>query len=438
MRVKSLQVKPMRLIVSLALSLLSIVPPACAQSNDGNTYTVSGPGWTATRRRNPGQAVPAQPSGTSTYWQRYGISQVQPSSPRRTQPPAQPQAAGQWQAQRSYPAGASAPTGVPGYPDRRSAPGRAVPTERPAARTGASTYDFADSVMSQGRQRTYRVHVPRSYTGRTPMPLVLAFHGYQMTGTAMRAVSLLDITSESNGFIVVYPDGVDRRWGDAPFSETGIDDVAFVDAMLKKLHESLRIDDRRIFACGISNGGKFVQKLACDMSNRIAAIAVVAASGLDKVLAGCQARRAIPIVFFMGSEDPLIPREGEARDLGKAGEFLGLADVGITTLGGNVGSMAGLYTAANVIEYWSKHNNCPPAPRSETLPDRHPEDGCRVRRDYYGPGSSGSEVIVYTVDGGGHTWPGGAFLSVGGVFGRTTQDISASQLMWDFFARHSM
>lgn len=392
----------MKILVPLALICAFSLPAALAQSGDRNN------------------------SGKGSYWSRYGISQVQPSRPAASAAPAQrpaytPQ---QWQQIQQM---------------RQQAPAQARGQgqfQMPRA-GGGKSYDYSDSVMWQGRQRTFHVHVPHSYTGRQALPLVLAFHGYQMTGTLMRAVSVLDMTAEQNGFIVVFPDGVDRRWGDAPFNETGIDDVGFTDAMLKKLTRDLKIDERRVYACGISNGGKFVQKLACEMSNRIAAIGVVAASGLDKVLSTCQARRAIPIMFFMGSEDPLIPREGEARDLGKAGEFLGLSEMGINTVGGNVGKLAGLYTASDVVEYWCRHNGCAPQARVENLPDTH-NDGCRVRKEAYGPGSGGSEVICYTIDGGGHTWPGGAFLSVGGVFGRTTQDISASQLMWDFFARHPL
>ncbi len=282
--------------------------------------------------------------------------------------------------------------------------------------------------------RTYTVHLPQSYNPATPTPVVIVFHGLGMSGLSVRGLSAMDFCAERNGFITVYPDGVGGRWNDGLQPRGGADDVAFVSDMLDAMSRKYKIDNRRIYACGISNGGFFVQRLACDLSNRIAAIGVVAASGVEAVCKTCSTHRGMPVVFFMGTDDPLLPREGESKELGKLGETLGLADMGIKNMSSTVAKMGGMLTCDEAAEFWARNNNCSAHPRVENLADRDSRDGCKVRRETF---SGSNEVVVYTIEGGGHSWPGGMGGVAQDIIGRTCNDINASEIMWQFFQSHS-
>jgi polyhydroxybutyrate depolymerase len=341
---------------------------------------------------------------------------------------ATPQYAGR---QPAYPGRyAGRPGSAGNYGNRNVQPGT------PAAGTAASHnsgYQFLDyNETLSGRKFT--VHLPRSYNQAKPSPVVMVFHGLGMNGTSARALSAMDIPAESNGFITVYPDAIGGRWNDGVQRETGIDDVAFVSAMLDAISRKFRIDSRRVYACGISNGGYFVQRLACELSNRIAAIGVVAATASDAVCSRCAARRGMPVVFFLGTDDPLLPREGETKELGKLGEALGLSDLGIKNINPAAAKFAGVMTAAEAPEFWARNNNASAHARQEVLPDRDGRDGCKVSRETFG---GSSEVVVYTIEGGGHSWPGGLGAVAQDILGRTTNDINASEIMWQFFQNHS-
>lgn len=177
----------------------------------------------------------------------------------------------------------------------------------------------------------------------------------------------------------------------------------------------------------------FVQRLACELPNRIAAIGVVAATAGESVCSRCTAHHGMPVVFFLGTEDPLLPREGETRELGKLGDTLGLSDLGISSISSTVAKFAGIMSAAEAPEFWARNNGAAAHPREELMPDRDTRDGCRVKKETYG---GSSEVVVYTIEGGGHSWPGGTGALAQDIIGRTTNDINAGDIMWQFFQSH--
>src|SRR6185295_15294072 len=197
--------------------------------------------------------------------------------------------------------------------------------------------------------RRYIVHLPHSYSPTTPSPVVIVFHGLGMDGTSARALSAMDLIGEQNGFITVYPDGMNRRWNDG-LQRTSTDDVGFVADMLNAIARKFKVDSRRIYACGISNGGFFTQRLACEMPERFAAIGVVAATACDAVCARCNTHRGMPVVYFIGTDDPLFPREGETKELGKLGDALGLTDLGVKSMSSVASKFAGVMTPAEAPE----------------------------------------------------------------------------------------
>lgn len=293
--------------------------------------------------------------------------------------------------------------------------------------------NIIESIPSGGMQRRYMVHVPPTYNARAAYPVVLALHGSGMGMDSMRGLTLMDLTADRNNFIVVYPEGANGGWNAGGMkSKSSENDVAFIADLLRHLQTKYRVDKQAVYACGISNGGQMAERLACDLSDQIAAIGVVAITGLESICKSCSSRRTMPAMFFIGTDDPLCPREnGEAKQLGSLGASLGIGDIAITP---QMAKFADIMTAEEVAEFWANHNGAGTAPRQERLPDKDTRDGCTVTREQYGGGDR--EVVVYTINGGGHSWPGGLGFVIEGKLGRTCMDVKASDLLWDFFRTH--
>ncbi len=325
-----------------------------------------------------------------------------------------------------------------GYQGRQQRPGQPqIQVRQPQTQTGdrqqktqGRSYDFTDVVTVDGGKRPFSVHIPASYDRTKPTPLVLVFHGVGMTGQMMIPVTGFNGLADRNNFIVVYGDGVGHRWQDG--RNGNADDIAYVNAILTKLPRTVNIDTRRVYAAGLSNGGYFCQLLACALSDKIAAVGVVASTMMDNASSQCTSGRPMPIAFFLGTEDPLIPwGDGRVKDLGKLGEALGLSSIG--SIDSSLARYGGLLNVKEMMDFWTSHNRCSIQPRTTYEPDIDPNDGTKVKKESYGSGSN--EVILYSIEGGGHTWPG--CLAFPKMTGRITRDIVASDLLWAFFAAHS-
>lgn len=270
-----------------------------------------------------------------------------------------------------------------------------------------------------GVARSYTVHVPPQYDHDHATPVVLAFHGAATNGPIMALSTGLSEKADEAGFVVVYPNGTGKAgiflvWNSGGFVTRGNqerpDDVVFVAKMLDDLATVVHIDRSRVYATGMSNGGMMCYRLAADLSDRIAAIAPVAGT-----MAGDSPKpgRPVPVIHFHGTEDRLVPYEGPAE----TAKHLSFSSV------------------EKSIRTWARVNGCPDRPQKTDLPDTA-DDGTTVTREAYGPGREGAEVILYTIRGGGHTWPGRDWPMQS--LGKSTHDIAANDLIWEFFERHSM
>jgi polyhydroxybutyrate depolymerase len=260
-------------------------------------------------------------------------------------------------------------------------------------------------VKHGGLTRTALVYVPSRYDGKTPIPLVLSFHGRHGQGKDQANLSELHKVGERKGFLVVYPDGVAKSWnagvGTGDAADRGIDDVGFVDALMDKLAERYRIDPDRVYASGVSNGGFFVHRLACERSNRFAAIATVAGEMLPALAKDCRVASPVAVLIFHGTRDPYVPYKG----------------------GQTKGSGIALSSeeAANV---WSR-NNGSTGEWKETF--KKGDVHCRTSEGGRAP------VRLCTVEGAGHTWPGGLQYMPKLLVGSTNRDVNASEMIWEFF-----
>lgn len=293
---------------------------------------------------------------------------------------------------------------------------------------------FTDHVSVNGMTRSFIVHVPPGYDRNRALPVVLAFHGLHMSAKLMMLLTNLNGVADRNNFIVVYGDGVGGSWEDGIRSKGEVDDVQYVSALLTRLASIVNVDQRRIYACGISNGGYFTQVLACSMPERIAAAGVVASTLMEQATSRTSGSRSMPIAFILGTEDPLIAwGDGKNRGVGKIGELLGIGDLG--SLDSHIARVGGVMSVPEVIQFWTNHNRTSSSCYSKWEPDRDPQDRTKVKRDTYG--SMGGEVVLWTVEGGGHAWPGGFPYATRAIMGNISHDIDAGEVLWDFFKTHT-
>jgi len=268
------------------------------------------------------------------------------------------------------------------------------------------------------RQRTYHLHIPPGDAGGS-WPLVLGFHGGASNGRAFAAASGLSDKADAAGFVVAYPNGSGEReklltWNAGNCCgyayHQASDDVGFTHALLDDLAAALSIDPRRVFATGLSNGAMLAYRLAAEMADRIAAIAPVAGPvALDR----CAPSRPVSVIHLHGTEDLFTPLEGG--------------------VGPRSATRVSHTSVAETIRRWVAANGCPPEPNTAQLPDLA-DDGTHVVRSLYGPGREGSEVVLYVIHGGGHTWPGQRSNTF--LFGPSTRNLIANDAIWDFFSRH--
>lgn len=276
------------------------------------------------------------------------------------------------------------------------------------------------SIEVGGLTRTYRVHVPPALPQDKPAPIVIVFHGGGGAGQGMDALSGFNALSDREGFLVAYPDGLYRNWNDGRDASVSrahrekVDDLAFVAAMIDAIGKDHPIDPRRIFATGISNGGIFSHYLAANLSTRIAAIAPVAGGIADPFHERFRPEQPVSVLILQGTEDPLVPYHGGdiAKGRGK------------------------IVDTDEAVRKWVERDACAKEPATDEIPDKDPKDGCRAKRATWSKGRDGTEVTLVTIEGGGHTWPGGFQYLPERWIGRTCRDFDASEVIWEFFAKH--
>jgi len=280
-----------------------------------------------------------------------------------------------------------------------AAPGPGDPDAEVLAACGgleSQPLDAVWTVQTGDGERSFRVHVPASYDPRIPTPVVLNFHGLTSNGFQQEFFSGMIGKSNEAGFIAVHPEGIGNSWnagvgccGSA--LSMNIDDVGFTGAMLDELEAQLCVNTQRVYATGMSNGGYMSHRIGCQLSNRIAAIAPVA--GVNAV-SGCAPSRPVPVMHFHGTGDTTVSYDWVA----------GTMSGWVTRNGCDATSEVTFENGDSVCETWS---------------------GC----------DGGVDVVLCSVDGGGHTWPGGAVIP---SLGKTTMDLIANDAMWDFFQRHRL
>ncbi len=293
----------------------------------------------------------------------------------------------------------------------------------------AGTYKRS-SFLFDNLERSFQIFTPSLYDKSIQVPLVIVLHGRGTNGEGMILVTRkgFDKLADRDGFITVYPNGIDLNWNDGRMDEEAndrahrenIDDVGFISALIDLMIKDYNIDSKRVYIAGMSNGAIMAYRLACELSDKITAIAPVDGNIPQLLSSACVPYRPVSVLAINNVNDPLVPFEG--------GEIFG--NFHRVKLGK-------VLSVKESVMFWVNRDKCSATPFVTEEPDRNPKDGTRVTRKEYLNGIDQTEVIVYSIDGGGHTWPGGIQYLPVWVIGKTCLHIDANEIIWSFFKKHS-
>jgi polyhydroxybutyrate depolymerase len=295
-------------------------------------------------------------------------------------------------------------------------------TLRPASGTSGCGHHEASGSLQynltvSGHRRTVIAHIPAGYTSKSKLALVLNLHGSESTASAQEKFSGMDAVADADHFIVAYPqaliaDGLGYDWnipgepmvnGKFP-PASAPSDVTFLTTLVRDLAGRYCIDLSRVYATGVSGGGRMASQLACDASSVFAAIAPVA--GL-RYPSPCPASRPVPVIAFHGTADAIDPFDG-----------------------GGLGYWT--YSVPTAAHLWASHDHCAASAQNTS------GHGYRLTR--YTGCSGSTEVELYAITGEGHEWPGGPAMpsAITSLLGPQSDAADANTLMWDFFRAHPL
>ena len=278
--------------------------------------------------------------------------------------------------------------------------------------------DYKGSIVVNGLKRTYLLHIPSGFNSAKQYPLVLGFHGGGGSGKKFAKQTGFSTYADKEGFIAVYPDGIKHNWNDGRDTtdayKAGADDIKFVRILVDSLNSKLPIDEKRIYATGVSNGGIFSHRLGCEMSDVFAAIGTVVGPIATKLAPNCNPSEPISVVGIQGTADPGIPFNG--------GEITAFGDGGFVE------------SADNTMRLWALKNSCT-RPFTVTALPQKVNDGTSVRQITYSGCNRNTEVQYYIVEGMGHGWPPKATQTRRA--GKTSKNIDATPVIWEFFKEHT-
>ena len=274
-------------------------------------------------------------------------------------------------------------------------------------------------IQSGGEKRCFFVYTPSNYDAANEYPLIFALHGRGGTGRSMDKFSGLNPVADEKGFIVCYPDGYEKSWADdrehGPAFVANIDDVAFIDELIDELSTNYSINQKKVYACGMSNGAFMSLSLACHLSNRIAAVAAVTGNMAPDPASWCAPGGPVPVLLIGGVNDPIVPYSGGEIDGGS--ECLGFPSSFI---------------------FWRDNNGCFDLSQDSTWTDVDTDDGTTVIVKSHFNCDSAVNVMLYEVNGMGHTWPQGTQYLREATIGKVSQEFNGAEVVADFLLQFEL
>lgn len=270
--------------------------------------------------------------------------------------------------------------------------------------------------------RTYQLHVPNALRKNRDVALVLVFHGSGSSGVSMEQFSKFSDLADREGFIVAYPDALGHEWNDGrgaariASQAAHVDDVAFVEAIITQITKERRVDPRRIYAAGFSNGGIFAHYLGSKLAHRLAAIAPVSGGVAEPVLRDFNPSAPLSVCMIHGAADKAVPYGGGAVDSHDNGRVIGAKE------------SANLWTQLPGSTF--------AAPITRLLPDITSAGHQHVEFTRWSTAAKKTEVVLYTIEDGGHAWPRDPQTTSALKFWRSTRTFDTTKAIWDFFKSH--
>lgn len=303
-----------------------------------------------------------------------------------------------------------------------------------AAAAVCTGYLFAGSVQVRSivvgeLKREYTIYLPSAHDGKSPLPVVIMFHGGGGTSKAVMHETLWDKKAENEGFIAVFPQatapdptrpasfrGNSAIWNDGSMrfhaGKDGVDDIAYVNAVIDELISKFKADPKRIYAAGFSNGASMAFRVGLELSKRIAAIAPMSGA---LWMTNASIAEPIPLLYIHGTADTLNPIDG-----------------GVPASAGGIpmGEGKAKPPVKDHIDRWVSLIDCKPSPiATESV------NGVTTRK--FAQGKGGASIEWITIDGLGHTWPGGKSFLPASIVGSMTDKMIAVDIIWDFFKRYA-
>ena len=275
-------------------------------------------------------------------------------------------------------------------------------------------------VEYEGIERSYLLYSSEPREGQSKQPLIIALHDDGSTAKNLVRISQgrLNKLADENGYVLVYPEGRKKQWRlGVPSESTSLysEDVGFIKKMVEALEKEFVLDKERIFIVGMGSGGVMAFQMACEVPGMFRAVGVVTGAMQDTTAENCTRASKTSLLVMNGTENPILPYDGG------------------TMLTRSARSVRVLSTDESVAN-WLKNNGCLFHAEEHLIPDQDMRDGTSVAQYTYSGCEEDVQVVLYKIDGGGHTWPGGRQYSKQERIGRTTRDIDASEKIWDFLA----
>jgi polyhydroxybutyrate depolymerase len=267
------------------------------------------------------------------------------------------------------------------------------------------------SLQYKEEKRRYLVYTPTSYADQPQkaFPVVFNFHGSGMTMAEQMLYTQMNRAADRHQFIVVYPLGIKQDWnvGFGMSYLEGTDDIGFTEALLAKLRQDYRVDSQRVYATGLSRGGFFTLRIAAELPHLFAAVASVGGPMPEPVVQHHSKPGKVGVLLMHGTADQVVAYGGKPT---------------------------GYLSAEDSYGYWLKQNGIGPGGASRRIIDSDAGDGTDVT--WVEQGNGRQSVALATIREGGHTWPGADPFNVGLPIGKTTGDIDANEVIWQFFDKH--
>lgn len=289
-----------------------------------------------------------------------------------------------------------------------------------------SQENIIDSLEHQDLKRYFTVHLPPKYESSEQNPLVIFLHGGNGNMLSAQGSTRFNQVSNKNSFVIVYPQGYVETeedsyiWADGRNTradQEGINDVGFINKLVDSLIIDFRINPKRIYICGFSNGSFLTQRIAFQGNSKFAAMGTLGGTMQEEFRTNRNPGKAIPMIYIFGEADPFVPYNG--------GPVAGTATKPVSGI-------------LESVEFWRNNNNCRDELEPIDVENKVKNDNSTVRIYEYGDCDCDANVKYYEVLGAGHTWPGVELEDYEEIAGETNEDINASEELWKFFNKYEL